>query len=328
MYARTHLAAYRRWAELWTSRLLGKELVQNHNAGFLYFYSSVAGYEQTHDPALRASGIRAADRLVAMFNPITQMIPAWKPEGDDSVIDTMMNLQILWWASRESGDPKYRDVAVKHALRSAQWLVRPDGSIIQSVHYNPGDNRQAFDLHGGSPGDEPFVFPNDAKPGARVFYHSYQGYSWQTSWSRGCAWALYGFVVAYRESHDPRFLQTSERIADYVIRELPEDGVPWYDFFDEGVMYRNRDTSAAAIIADGLLQLSVLVTQDAPRAKMYRAQAERITHSLIDHYLSPSYPGDNSPPGILRHGCGTRPQDGMLIYGQYYLFDTLVRLQP
>jgi unsaturated chondroitin disaccharide hydrolase len=271
--------------------------------------------------------MRAADILVAMFNPVTQMIPAWNPGGDDSIIDTMMNLQILWWAGRESGDPKYREVAVKHALRSAQWLVRPDGSIIQSVHYNPGDNRQAFDLHGGSPSNEPFVFPNDAKPGAQVFYHTHQGYSWQTSWSRGTAWALYGFTVAYRETHDPRFLQTSQKIADYVIRELPEDGVPWYDFFDEGVMYRNRDTSAAAIIADGLLQLSVL-TQDAPRAKTYRAQAERITHSLIDHYLSPSYPGDHSPPGILRHGCGTKPEDGMLIYGEYYLLDTLMRLQP
>ncbi|MFI5070756.1 MAG: DUF4861 family protein [Terriglobales bacterium] len=327
MYARTHDEKYRRWAELWTSRMLGAEPVQNHDAGFLYFYSSVAGFEQTHDPTLRASGLRAADRLVSMFNPVTELIPAWGPGGDDTIIDTMMNLQILWWASRETGDAKYREIAAKHALRAAEWLMRRDGSIIQSVHYNPGDNRQAFDLHGGSPNNDPFNFPNRAQPGERVFYHTHQGYSWETSWSRGTAWALYGFTVAFRETHDPRFLQTSQQIADFVIRELPEDGVPWYDFADEGVMYRNRDTSAAAIIADGLLQLSA-VTQDPQKAQAYRQQAERITHSLIDRYLSPSYRGDNSPPGILRHGSGTRPQDGMLIYGQYYLMETLIALQP
>ncbi|HEV7219001.1 MAG TPA: DUF4861 family protein [Terriglobales bacterium] len=327
MYARTHDEKYRRWAELWTSRMLGAEPVQNHDAGFLYFYSSVAGFEQTHDPTLRASGLRAADRLVSMFNPVTELIPAWGPGGDDTIIDTMMNLQILWWASRETGDAKYREIAAKHALRAAEWLMRRDGSIIQSVHYNPGDNRQAFDLHGGSPNNDPFNFPNRAQPGERVFYHTHQGYSWETSWSRGTAWALYGFTVAFRETHDPRFLQTAQQIADFVIRELPDDGVPWYDFADEGVMYRNRDTSAAAIIADGLLQLSA-VTQDPQKAQAYRQQAERITHSLIDRYLSPSYRGDNSPPGILRHGSGTRPQDGMLIYGQYYLMETLIALQP
>ncbi|MGH9512608.1 MAG: DUF4861 family protein [Terriglobales bacterium] len=327
MYARTHDEKYRRWAELWTSRMLGAESWQNHDAGFLYFYSSVAGFEQTHYPKLRESGIRAADRLVSMFNPTTQLIPAWGPGGDDSIIDTMMNLQILWWAARDSGDAKYRDIATKHALRSAEWLVRPDGSVIQSVHYNPGDNRQVFDLHGGSPNNEPFHFSNAAKPGERVFFHTHQGYSWQTSWSRGTAWALYGFTVAYRETHDPRFLQTSQKVADFVIRELPDDGVPWYDFADEGVMYRNRDTSAAAIIADGLLQLSAL-ENDPKKAQAYREQSERIIHSLIDRYLSPSYAGDNSPPGILRHGCGTRPQDGMLTYGQYYLLETLMALQP
>jgi unsaturated chondroitin disaccharide hydrolase len=203
--------------------------------------------------------------------------------------------------------------------------VRSDGSAIQSVHYNPGDNRQEFHLHGGNANNEPLVFPNNARPGERVFYHTHQGFSWETSWSRGTAWALYGFATAYRETHDARLLTTAQKVADYIVAELPEDGVPWYDFYDEGVIYRNRDSSAAAIAAAGLLQLASL-TQDAQKSQTYRAQAERITHSLIDRYLTPTFPGDNSPPGILRHGSGTRPADGMLIYGQYYLLETLIAL--
>ncbi len=325
MYARTHDEKYRKWAELWTSRMTGLESQQNHDTGFLYFYSAVPGFQLTHDPRLRESGLRAADHLAQMFNPVTQLIPAWNQNGDDSIIDTMMNLQLLWWAARETGDAKYRDVALKHALRTAEWFIRPDGSVIQSVHYNPGDNRQEFHLHGGNPNNEPLVFPNHAKPGERVFYHTHQGYSWETSWSRGTAWALYGFAAAYRETKEPKLLETAQKIADYVIAELPEDGVPWYDFSDEGVMYRNRDTSAAAIAAGGLLQLASLAP-DARKAQSYRSQAERITHSLIDRYLTPAYPGDSTPPGILRHGSGTRPADGMLIYGQYYLLETLMAL--
>jgi unsaturated chondroitin disaccharide hydrolase len=325
IYARTHDERYRRWAERWTSALVRKESDQNHDTGFLYFYSSVPGFQLTHDPKLRDSGLRGADHLVDMFNPVTQLIPSWNTNGDDSIVDTMMNLQLLWWASRETGNSRYRDVALKHALRTADWFIRNDGSVIQSVHYNPGDNRQEFHLHGGNPNNETFVFPNHAKPGERVFYHTHQGYSWETSWSRGAAWALYGFAAAYREAKDPKLLQTAQKIADYIIAELPEDGVPWYDFYDEGVMYRNRDTSAAAITAGGLLQLAAL-TQDAQKTQGYRSQAERITQSLIDRYLTPTYQGDATPPGVLRHGSGMRPGDGMLIYGQYYLLETLMAL--
>jgi len=325
MFARTHDDKYRRWAELWRSRMVGQESQQNHDTGFLYFYSSVPGFALTHDPKLRDSALRGADHLVGMYNPVSQLIPAWSQNGDDTIIDTMMNLQLLWWASRETGDSKYRDVALKHALRTADWFVRSDGSVIQSVHYNPGDNRQEFHLHGGSPINEPLVLPNTAPPGERVFYHTHQGFSWETSWSRGSAWAIFGFATGYRETHDARLLATAEKVADYVLSELPEDGVPWYDFYDEGVIYRNRDSSAAAITANGLLQLATL-TEDKQKAQIYRTQAGRITQSLIDRYLTPAFSGDSSPPGILRHGCGTRPADGMLIYGQYYLLETLIHL--
>lgn len=326
LYSYTKDEKYRRWAELWNARLIGKEPDQNHDVGFLYYYSSALGFDLTHDPRFRESALRAAQRLEDLYNPTTQLIPAWTKNGDDSIIDTMMNLQMLWWATRETGDPKWRDIGLKHALRAADWFVQADGSVIQSVHYNPGDNRQRFQLHGGGPrGDTDLDLPNSTPPGERVFFHTHQGFAANTPWSRGTAWALYGFTVAYAETNDSRTLVTAQKVADFVIRELPEDGVPWYDFADEGVLYRNRDTSAAALIAGGLLRLSQL-TQDHQRVRQYREQSDRITHSLIDRYLTPVSKDDTSPPGILRHGCGTRPQDGPLIYGQYYLLETLLAL--
>ena len=323
MYKWTHEPQYRRWAELWTSRMVGHEATQDHDVGFLFFDSAALGYRLTHERKLRQSALRAADRLASLFNPTSQLIAAWGPNGDDSIIDSMMNLQILWWASDETGNPKWREVALKHALRTAQWLVRKDGSTIQSVHYNPGDNRQHFQLHGSR---RDFYLPNTAAPGHRVFDHTHQGYGWNTTWSRGDAWALYGFAIAYRETHDPRMLATAEKVAGYTLAELPPDGVPWYDFNDQGVLYRNRDSSAAAIIADGLLQLSK-IEPDRQKAALYRSKCERIIHSLIDRYLTPTYSDDPTPAGLLRHGCSTRPADTGLIYGQYYLLETLLGLE-
>jgi unsaturated chondroitin disaccharide hydrolase len=233
----------------------------------------------------------------------------------------MMNLQIWWWASNETGDPKWREMGLKHALKSAELLVRNDGSVIQSVHYNPGDNRQEF-----SPGRGNLKVPNSARPGEWVYYHTHQGFAADTAWSRGTAWGLYGFTTAYAETKDPRLLATAERIAAFVLDRLPDDGVPWYDFHDEGVHFRIRDTSAAALIAGALLRLSELGT-DKEWARDYRREAERITQSLIDRYLTPVAAEDSSPPGILRHGSSTRPNDGVTIYGDYYLLETLLWFQ-
>jgi unsaturated chondroitin disaccharide hydrolase len=302
MYGYSKDPKYLAWGRLWNDSILGQEPRQSHDTGFINYYGSALGYEATKDPKYRAGAIRSADRLKQLFNPKTGLVAAWNVGGEDSIIDTMMNLQILWWAAKETKDNSYREVGRQHALKSAEWLVRPDGSVVQSVHYDPATGRLRFG-------------------------HTHQGFGDDTSWARGTGWALYGFGLAAQATGDPKLLATAEKIAAFVRKRMPDDGITWHDYADEGVYFRTKDTSAAALAANGFLLLSEL-TKDKTKAAAYRAAGQRIVDTLIDHYLTPTGPTDTViPTGVLRHASAIRPADHGLIFGDYYLLEALLWLE-
>lgn len=300
LYEKTKDEKYAKWARKWNDVMLGQEPNVNHDVGFLYFYTSAFGADLTKEKKYRESALRAAERLKKLYNPKTNLIAAWGIGGEDTIIDTMMNLQILYWASKETGDKQWLEVGRNHALKSAEWLIRPDGSVIQSVHYDPTTGKYRFG-------------------------HTHQGYGNDTAWARGTGWALYGFAIAARETNDPKLLAAAEKVARFVIRRTPDDFVAWHDYHDEGVHFRLKDTSAAALTANGFFQLSELV-KDKKQAAEYRAFGEKIIGALIDRYLTPVGDNDKTPVGVLRHGSVMRPNDTGLSYGDYYLLDALLWL--
>jgi unsaturated chondroitin disaccharide hydrolase len=300
LYGKTKDEKYARWARLWNDAMLGQEPNEHHDVGFLNFYTSAFAYDLTKEDKYKAGALRAAERLKQLYNPRTNLVAAWEIGGEDSIIDTMMNLQIWYWASKETNDSGWRELGRQHALKSAEWLVRPDGSITQSVHYDP-------------------------KTGRYRFAHTHQGFGNDTAWGRGTGWALYGFSISARETKDAKLLETAEKIARFVMTRTPDDFVSWHDYHDEGVYFRLKDTSAAALAANGFFQLSELVT-DKNRAAEYRATGEKIIGALIDRYLTPVGVNDKTPAGVLRHGSVLRPNDTGLTYGDYYLLDALLWL--
>lgn len=297
-YNYTQNEEYRNFAELLCGKFQGRQANQNHDTGFANYYTFVLGYELTKNEKWKAEALAAANRLCELYNPKTGLIAAWWVGGDDSIIDTMMNLPILWWAYKQTGDVKYRDVATSHALTTRQYFVRKDGSTCQSIHFDP-------------------------QTGEIKFKHTHQGYIHNSAWSRGQSWALYGYVIAYRETRDERFLQTAEHLAGYIATNLPEDYVPWYDYDDTGIIYKCKDSSAGAIAACGLLNFSEIHPK-AELAESYRKLGLQIVNNLIDRYLTPVNPEENSPAGILRHSCVVRPSDCEIIWGTYYLSEALL----
>ena len=273
---------------------------RTHDLGFLFYPSFCVGYDITNDNYLKSVALTAADSLLSRFN---DNIGAITVSGDPkkrglTAIDTMMNLPLLWWTYEKTDDKNYYDVACKHAVTTMQHYVREDGSTYHIVVFDPVSGKVRKKV-------------------------TWQGYNDESCWSRGHAWAIYGFAIAGKYRKDD-FVRIAEKLADYYIAKCPSDYVPYWDFNDLEAPNTVKDSSAAAITASGLLNLSY-VEPDKTKAEKYREVAYKILEALSKNYLA-----DNSSQGILLHGCFDKPKniaiDSSLIWGDYYYFEALTKL--
>ncbi|HNW60275.1 MAG TPA: glycoside hydrolase family 88 protein [bacterium] len=279
---------------------------ESHDLGFMFFCSYGQAFRLTGDPACKEMVLRAADSLATLYHPRVGTILSWPGMRarmgwpHNTIIDNMMNLELLFWAAKHGGSPRLAEIAVRHAETSMRTLIRPDYSV-----YHVG----VFDTTDGH-----FI------KGVTV-----QGYSDSSMWARGQAWAIYGYTVAYRETGKAEFLQTARGLADRFLARLPADLIPYWDFDDPSIPAAPRDAAAAAIAASALLELGQHVTGPAA-AQRYRAAAI----ALLSRLSTPEYLGGETCQAFLRHATGHKPAgseiDASLIYADYYYLEALMRL--
>jgi unsaturated chondroitin disaccharide hydrolase len=308
-YDLTGSDVYRRGAERYiqsfVERLKNKIDLDTHDVGFLYTLACVAPWRLTGNTHAKQTALKAADHLMARYLEKVGIIQAWgnldHPEQRGStIIDSLMNIPLLYWASAETGDPRFVSAAHRHAAQLRDHVVRPDSTTYHIFYWD--------------------VETGDPLRGSTV-----QGYADSSCWARGQAWAIYGFSLSYRHTGDEKFLRTAERCADYFLDHLPADNVAYWDLvFDDG-SEEERDSSAAAIAVCGLQELSKRLP-DGERKRRYQSAAETILASLVRYYT----PGDGiESNALLLHGVYDKPKavgvDEGNLWGDYFYLEALAR---
>ncbi|MFD9006689.1 glycoside hydrolase family 88 protein [Streptomyces sp. NPDC059582] len=273
-----------------------------HDLGFLFYPSWVTAWRLTGDPKWRDGALQAASSLVKRYNSAGRFIRAWGALNESAnagrvIMDTMMNLDLLTFASKQTGDPRYLDAAVAHARTAQRYFPRPDGST-------------------------PHVYDFDPATGAPLGPNTVQGYSPSSCWSRGQAWGVYGFTTMHRRTGDPQFLATATKLADYALGALTPDNVPVWDYLAPQQPYDIKDSSAGAVLACGLLDLSAATGRPA-----YREAALRILTALATTCLTTR---STRAQAVLARATRNRPaEDGIEVsvpYGDYYLLEGILRV--
>ncbi|WP_026497146.1 glycoside hydrolase family 88 protein [Butyrivibrio sp. WCD3002] len=239
LYRETGDEEYKRAAERIEEKLDSNFLQYNgmdHDSGFKWLLTAVANYKFTGNEESKNRGLLAAANLAGRFNLEGEFIRAWNDWGDDrdtrgyAIIDCMMNLPLLYWASETVDDPRFRQIAIRHADTAMDWFIREDGSSRHIVEF--GLNGEGF-----------------------IREHGGQGYAEGTAWTRGQTWAIYGFVMSYIHTGDYRYLETAMKVADFFVEHIPESGLIPVDFLQpQDPAY--EDSTAAAIAACGLMHLA------------------------------------------------------------------------
>ena len=310
-------------AEAYTNAIIPviSQPVFDHDLGFITINSLLKGYEQNKNQQYKELALRAADSLATLFNPNVGTILSWPRHvkdygGHNTIMDNMMNLELLFWASlvdnnaaksdgnsKEDKRRKLYDMAVRHAETTMKNHFRKDGSCYHVAVYNP-------------------------QTGKFIKGVTHQGYSDQSMWSRGQAWAIYGFTMVYRYTRDQRFLDFAQKVTDCYLKQLKEtsdDHIPFWDMDDPRIKTEKekcpKDVSAACIVASALLELN----KYAP-SKGYREAAVEILSDLS----SERYQSRDRNVSFLMHSTGHHPAgseiDASIIYADYYYLEALLRL--
>jgi unsaturated chondroitin disaccharide hydrolase len=275
-----------------------------HDLGFMMFCSFGHANRLAPQSEYNQILLNSARSLSSRFNPKVKAIKSWDAKSSDYlvIIDNMMNLELLFWATRFSGDSAFYKIAVTHANTTIENHYRPDFSSWHVINYHP-------------------------ETGAVQEKRTAQGYSNESAWARGQAWGLYGFTVMYRETKNRKYLDHAKRVADFLLDHpnLPADKIPYWDFNAPDIPNALRDASAGAIMASALLELSGYVDTEA--GKKYFKNAEMMITTLSsDKYKAPE--GTNGG-FILQHSVGHLPQksevDVPLTYADYYFVEAMKR---
>jgi unsaturated chondroitin disaccharide hydrolase len=307
VYQRTRqpqLAALAQTAGAELARMMTDERFHSldHDVGFQFLPTAVMHYKLTGDPVARRHGLLAAALLMSRFNAAGNVIEAWNGEHNRGkvIIDTLMNLPLLYWAAQETGLDRYRHVADAHARTILQYFVRPDGSVHHILRFDP-EGGTVVEALGG------------------------QGYSPDSAWSRGQAWALTGFAVAARDTGNEAYLSAARCIADAFLAALSPEAVPPWDLRAPERQTAPRDSSAGAIAASGLLELAHLLPES--QGAGYAQAARHLLQKLHERCATVAA---RQADGLLRHATGNLPAgrdiDVSLIYGDYYFFEALGKL--
>lgn len=290
-------------AQTFTAKLEKEQFNKTtHDLGFIMYCSYGNGYRLTKDENYKNIIIQAAKSLCTRFNPKTGVIRSWDHNADTwkypVIIDNMMNLELLFEASKLSGDQSFYKIAISHADHTMKNHFRDDYSSYHVVDYDP-------------------------ETGAVVKKQTHQGYSDASAWARGQAWGLYGFTMCYRETHDKKYLDQANHIAKFIFSNptLPKDLIPYWDYNDPAIPNTSRDVSAAAIMASALYELAGYT-----KGTDYVAKANTILTNLAASYKAPL---NTNGDFILLHSTGHRPAkseiDVPINYADYYYLEALLR---
>lgn len=307
LYSYTREDKYKEWARIQETKLdRCFDIFENidHDVGFMWLHTSVANYKMTKDPKAKIRALHAANILAGRYNPQGHFIRAWGTVDDNcagwAIIDCLMNLSLLYWATEETGDPRYELIAKEHANMALKQFIREDGSAHHIVKF-------------------------DARSGNVVSTDRGQGYSKEGSWTRGQAWAIYGFANSYNHTNDEAYLQTSKKVADYFIEQLPSSYLCPIDF-TQPAEDDYEDNSATCIAMSGLLELGKALNEKGENGTLYIDTAKNMLKAVCTRRLCL----DDSSEALVEQCAVSYHFDqhiDTLIYADYFFVEALLKVQ-